>query len=242
MSFLDKIKDFVKKFLFSSKWTCNVCGKEIFDGKYFCEECEKSFPFNDESICDHCGRKVKSPTNYCLTCKERLLSVDMARSVFVYDKPIKQLIKGAKYDQKKYLLEVFVNYLATVYSKNFLKADYLTYIPMTENALKKRGYNQSQVMCELLSQKVGVGSVDCLVKTVDTDRQATLDRKGRIQNLKGVFKVINKKQIKDKSIVIVDDVTTTGATAEVVASQLKKAGAKAVYLLTVASVPSKDGL
>jgi competence protein ComFC len=241
MSFWNKVKAFIKKFFFNSKWTCNVCGREIFDGKYFCEDCENTFPFNDGPICNHCGRKVVANTNYCLTCRDRLLSIDCARSVFVYDEPISQLIKGAKYDGKKYLLEIFVDYLSTVYAKNFLKADCLTYIPMTENALNKRGYNQSEVMCRLLGQKLGVPTIDCLVKTTDTDRQATLNRKGRIDNLKGVFKVNDKKLVKDKSIVIIDDVTTTGATAEVVAKQLKRSGAREVYLLTVASVTSKDG-
>ena len=62
----------------------------------------------------------------------------------------------------------------------------------------------------------------------------------RLKNLKGVFKVKDKKLIKEKTIVIVDDVTTTGATAQAVAERLKSVGAKSVYLLTIASVPPRE--
>ena len=61
-----------------------------------------------------------------------------------------------------------------------------------------------------------------------------------MENLKGAFKVTDRKGIKDKVVVIVDDVTTTGQTAEAVAERLKRAGAKTVYLITVASLPPDD--
>ena len=97
---------------------------------------------------------------------------------------------------------------------------------------------------QLSNQVVDVGEVvfsgDGIIKVKETKRQATLSRDDRLKNLKGAFRVKNKKEIKDKTVLIVDDVTTTGATGEAVAEKLKKAGAKAVYLLTVASLPPKD--
>lgn len=241
MSFFSKIGQFIKQFFFNPKWTCNVCGKEIFDGKYFCDDCEKELPFNDGAICEHCGRKLKVADNYCTTCKGKLVSFDRCRSVFTYDAPINKLIKNAKYDGKKYLLELFASYLSTAYAKHFLKADFITFIPMTEKSKKKRGYNQSQELSNLVGEKLGVQVIECLRKTKETDRQATLNSGDRFKNLVDAFKIIDKKVVLDKSIVVIDDVTTTGATAETVAKILKKAGAKSVYLLTVASVPPKDG-
>ena len=241
MSFFDKVKSFVRKYFFNPKWKCNSCGKEIFEGEYFCPDCEKQLPFNDKAICEHCGRQVVASENYCSTCKESLLSIDKGRSVFVYDKPISAFIKNAKYDNKKYLLELFARYLSSAYLKHYFNADYITYIPMTEKALKKRGYNQSQVLANLVGLKVNVEVIGCLEKTKETDRQAKLTKLERLKNLEGAFKVVKRKEIKDKVILIIDDVTTTGATAENVAKRLKNAGAKTVYLLTVASVPPKDG-
>ena len=114
------------------------------------------------------------------------------------------------------------------------------YVPMTEKALKKRGYNQSKLLAEALSLKTEVPVLDCVVKVKETKRQATLKRGERLKNLKEAFRVCDKKAVKDKTIVLVDDVTTTGATAEVIAERLKSAGAKLVYLITVASTPPID--
>lgn len=241
MGFYSKIIGFIKKYFFETNWRCAVCGKEIFDGEYFCHECESQLPFNDKAICNHCGRKVVAPEQYCSTCKDRLLSVDKGRSVFVYDKPISGLIKSAKYDGKRCILEAFADYLASAYFKNYFNADYITFVPMTEKAEKTRGYNQSKVLSKMLSEKVNVEFIDCLIKAKETERQATLDRNQRMKNLQGVFKVVNRKKIKEKSVLIVDDVATTGATSENIAKVLKKAGAKNVFLLTVASVSPKEG-
>lgn len=235
-TFLSKL---ITAFAFNPKWRCNVCGKEIFDGEYFCKECLDSLPFNDQSICEHCGRKTKIAEDYCLTCKGVLTEVDKARSCFDYDGSIKKLILGAKYNGKKYLLEIFSEYLSALYFKNLFAVDYLTFIPMTSKAERKRGYNQSKVMCELVSGKVNVPVFYGAVKKKETPRQAKLDRSQRLKNLTDVFKIEDKKLIEGKKVLIVDDVTTTGSTAEALAKKLKSAGAQTVYLLTVASV-SRD--
>ena len=216
-----------------------ACGREIFEGD-FCKECKDSLPFNDKKICDHCGRAVKFAEDYCSTCKGTLVSLDKCRSVFNYQPPISTLIKKMKYDNCRYLADVFSSYLSSLYFKNYFNADYLTYVPMTEKARKKRGYNQSQLLAQSLSAKIGVPVAHCVVKTKETTRQAKLNRADRLKNLIDVFKINDKKLIKDKKVVIVDDVTTTGATSQAVAELLKKAGALQVYLITVASVPPFD--
>ena len=239
MGFIQALNEFFNKYLFNVKWTCQACGREIFDGKYFCDKCLKKLPYNDGTICDHCGRKTISPVDYCTTCSNTLVSFDKARSVFCYEKPISSLIKGFKYDGKRYLVEVFAYYLSLTYYKNCTPCDIVTFVPMTEKAKKKRGYNQSELLANEFAKLVSLKVESILVKEKDTDRQAKLDRKGRLKNLSGAFRVINRKIIKDKSVLIVDDVTTTGATAEVISEKLKKAGAKQVFVLTIASVPPK---
>ena len=106
-----RIKEFLSKVLtfglYNPKWRCNICGKEIFDEGYFCKECLNELPYNDKVFCQHCGREVKAPTDYCLTCKGVMTSVDSAGSVFTYKKPINNLIRKAKYNNGKYLLNAF---------------------------------------------------------------------------------------------------------------------------------------
>ncbi len=222
------------------KWKCCVCGKEIFDQGYICPECEDKLPYLNGVVCNHCGRKVIAYEEYCTTCKGILVSTDKVRSVFNYEKPISGMIKRAKYDDARYLLEMFAQKMTFVYYKNFMVADCCCYIPMTQTALKNRGYNQSQILAQKFAELVKIPVVECVVKKRETQRQATLTRAERLKNLSDVFKIVNKGRIKGKTVLIIDDVTTTGATAEAVAKKLKKAGALRVYLLTIASVPPID--
>ncbi len=238
MKFFKWLSTLADKIFYNAKWTCNACGKEIFEGEYFCEECKKTMPYNNGAICNHCGRKTTVQETYCLTCKNNLPSIDIGRSHFVYAPPISTLIKKLKYNKKRYVAEIFCEYLAITYFKHYLVADIIVYPPMTKKSLRKREYNHAKLLAEKLSEKINIPVVDALVKTRETDRQAKLNRNERLKNLIGAFRVSKRKEVENKTVLLVDDVTTTGATAEVLASRLKMAGAKKVILLTVASVPS----
>lgn len=239
-----KLRQLISKFfrthVFNPEWQCAVCGKENFDGGYVCAECEAKLCYNDGAICLHCGRKVLVSGSYCSTCAEHMISVDMARSVYSYEGDVRKLIKNLKYDNKRFLADYFADKLAMIYLKNYFNADFLTFIPMTEKAKKRRGYNQSEILANKVSKKIGVEVKVVLEKVKETERQAKLGRKERLKNLDGAFKVVDRKAVKGKTVVIVDDVTTTGSTAEVIASRLKRAGAERVYLITVASTPPID--
>ena len=233
-------KDLFNKYFYNPHWKCLLCGKEVFEGQEFCDDCKKALPYNDGPMCGHCGRKTISFENYCSTCKNVLVDLDECRSAFNYAYPISKLIKDAKYNNAIYVIDYFAKQLSLVYFQNYFNSDYLVYIPMTEKAQKRRGYNQSKILAEKLSERIDVPVLECLKKVKDTKRQATLGRTDRLKNLEGAFRVVDKKSVLDKKILLVDDVTTTGATAQVVASRLKKAGAKIVNLITVASTPPID--
>lgn len=238
------IKAFLSKvfndYLFNPKWKCLCCGKEIFDEQDFCEDCKKILPYNNGTICAHCGRAVVAFEEYCSTCKNILVDLDICRSRFVYGYPINALIKKAKYNNGIYIIDYFAKELSHIYFQNYFNADYLAFVPMTEKAQKKRGYNQSKLLAEKLSLLINVPVLDCIKKIKETKRQATLGRNERLKNLDDAFRVFDKKAVKGKSILIVDDVSTTGLTAQVIASRLKDAGAKFVNLITVASTPPFD--
>jgi ComF family protein len=238
------IKEFFGKFftnnLYNPAWKCEICGREKFDEDLLCEDCKKKLPYNNKYICFHCGRQTIAATEFCSTCGERLTALDRCRSVFVYKGIVTKLITRLKYNNKQYLVDFFVDKLAFLYWQNYFNADYITYVPMSEKAFLRRGYNQSKLLAEKVSKKTGVPLSDCVIKVKETKRQAKLNRKDRLKNLEGAFRVVNKANVKDKTFVIIDDVTTTGATAQAVAERLKKAGAIKVYLISVASTPPYD--
>ena len=241
MSFIKKFKGFITKYLFNTKWRCLSCGREIFDGGYFCDDCKLKLPLNDGNICDRCGRKTIQSQTACTTCKQGIQNFNKARSSFEYQKPIKQLIQKLKFYNKRFYAEVFADYLAITYFKNMFAPDVITYVPMTEKAKRKRGYNQSEMLAKELSKRVNVQVVDCLVKIKETKRQAKLNKAQRMKNLQGAFKVVDKKLVKGKRVLLVDDVLTTGTTVNAVSEKLLKAGATCVDVLTVASVTNKEG-
>ncbi len=239
--------------------TCNNCGREIFKGKpffatkeeidayeklqsgeqFFCDECFEKLPRNDGYVCAHCGRSVISPVEFCDECTGIEWSFEMARSPFCYAPPVNEMIKKQKYSGKKYTSEIFAPFLSAYLVKYFLDADVLTFVPMTKKALRKRGYNQAELLCKEISKETGFAYADLLEKTADTEHQAKLNRNERLTNLKNTFKVRNTALVENKRIVLIDDVLTTGATAETVSAALKKAGAAKVYVLTVSSVTDR---
>ncbi len=230
---------FLDKFVFNTKWTCAVCGKDVFEGKYFCDDCLKDLPFNNKTICNHCGRKTQLPQGYCNTCANFYVSVDFARSAFVYELPISSLIKRLKYKNAKYVSEIFASSLKETYEKCKFSADFICFVPMSEKAKKKRGYNQAELMANGLAELINLPIIDCIEKVKETKRQAGLNKQERALNLQGAFKIKSKKDINDKVALIIDDVLTTGNTTQEIARCLKKAGVKKVLVLTVASVPDE---
>ena len=240
MSFWLSVKNVIAKYFFNTTWRCNACGKEIFDGEYFCEDCLKTLPVNDGYICAHCGRATIQPEEYCSTCKDKLTAIDRGRSAFEYKPPISAMIKKVKYYNRRYHVEYFAERLKQVYLQNYFNADFILGVPMTKKAKRKRGFNQSELLAESVAKMLSIPIYSGLAKVKDTKRQAKLTRKERVLNLSGTFKVVDKNTIKDKSLVVIDDVTTTGSTLQIIAETLKKAGAKQVFAITVASVAPID--
>lgn len=241
MSAFGAIGKFLSQCFFNVKWRCNVCGKEIFEDKNFCSSCESKLPFIKENYCNKCGRKLIVSSPYCSTCKDRLTSLDTCRSVFSYENEIATLIKKAKFGGKKYILEIFAEYLAKAIIDYHFEVDALVFVPMTKRAKRKRGYNQSEIMARLVGEKLKLPVLDCVEKVKETKRQASLDREQRLKNLENAFKIKIKADVEGKDLLIIDDVTTTGSTAEALAKKLKSAAAMTVNLLTVASVAPQSG-
>ena len=228
------IKKVLQKTLFHDRWTCNACGKEIF-ADYFCEECLNKVVEIAENKCNHCGRLTAYPTKFCDSCKEVNINFDRALSVFDYKEPISFLIQNFKYKNRKYHAKYFAEKLYSLYEKEGISADVVTYVPMHEDRLEERRYNHAEILAREFSSLTKIEVKPLIEKVKETERQATLSFKDRLKNLSSSFKA-DKQQVNGKRVLVIDDVLTTGATADVISKTLKKAGASAVIILTVASV------
>ena len=235
------MSDWLKKLfsiLFPKDIKCICCEAELQKSSRFCmcENCLNNLPFIGEHFCKKCGEKLSSLSNVCLSCKdhsERYFTFN--RSVFCYEGVIKKLIFDLKYNNAKWLGEYLGRFLVDEYLKMGIKADYIIPIPLNKNRLKQRGYNQSEVISKPFETELGIKlETQNFIRTIDTPTQTNLTKKERETNLLGAFEVLNKDIFKNKTILLVDDVFTTGSTMEEASKTLLKAKAKAVYTLTLA--------
>ena len=223
--------------IYPEKITCIFCDAEIFDENKFgmCDKCAKTLPFIKEKVCKKCGDIIKSMANYCDMCQKNPPVFEKASSVFYYKDNIKSAIKKFKFDGCKYLSKYFAEFLADKYFAEKFSCDVITYVPVHEERLKTRGYNQSELLAKDLSNLINIPFVkDAIIKSKKTLYQADLNYKQRQSNLIDAFKVANNKLFKDKSVLLVDDIFTTGATANECVKVVKACGASKVFVLTIA--------
>ena len=163
--FTDALNGFLRKVFYNDRLTCASCGADVFSDGYFCGRCEKELPFNGGFVCSKCGRHIGSDYPVCLECKADMPSYTKARSPFSYEGEIVRLIKNLK-TGKKYLADLFSEYMAETAAKEFAGADLAAFVPMTERAAKKRGYNQARLLAEGVSAKTGIPlEAELLVKS-----------------------------------------------------------------------------
>ncbi|MHC1720253.1 MAG: ComF family protein [Clostridiaceae bacterium] len=187
---------------------------------------------NDYPLCENCYAKIKKCTGYIV-----LSHNDMefrCYSAAYYSKIIKELVLRLKYKKDFRSAEVLAELMGLIISKYSLEADYITYVPVSRAAMKKRGYNQSEVIARVLGKITGIRPMDTLRKTGKTKDQIGLGKEQRWENIKGSFLIRKDADISGKRFLLLDDVVTTGATAFWCAGALMESGALDVVVLTAA--------
>ncbi len=194
-----------------------------------CERCGSPFDYNNANDGDSiiiCAQCLKNPPIYAT-----------ARSALTYDDTSKRLILGFKHADQTQAVSTFIPWLERVGADMIKNADIITPVPLHPLRLLKRRYNQSGIIAQHLSQSTGVPIIfDLIRRTKNTQIQGYLPRKERKKNIKNAFKITDKKQtiIKNKNIVLIDDVYTTGATVTECTKVLLQSGAANVHILTLA--------
>ena len=255
MGFFKNIKNRIRDYCADRGYTCDGCGAELFDypTHRLCEKCENSLRRNDGRVCEKCGRKTVAE-GVCLSCKSRLPRFYRAYSPFVYrgeSAAFVNRIKTGNPTLALYFAEKMADCLIERFDeiKRFEAGSgeelMIIPIPLTETRLRARGYNQALLLadrvCKRLNEK-GYGAKlyeDVLQKTRDTAQQKHMGYVSRMENVAGAYHVHNRKICRGRTIVLVDDILTTGATGSECASRLQSADAEKVVLLVSAALPEK---
>jgi ComF family protein len=215
--------------------SCPVCKNPSREHKIapICQECwDEISPYNG-TICQICGKPlISSASIICGDCISDRPAFKLARSFGLYEATLKDAINLLKYYGIKRLSKPLSDIMLTI---KIPGVDTILPVPLHKRRLRGRGFNQSALLAKHVAKQLRIPIIpDCLIKVRDTLPQVGLGAKEREKNIRKSFEVKNKELVHGKTIMLVDDVFTTGATVRECSKVLKKAGARDIYVITLA--------
>lgn len=242
-NFLCIFKELKKVLDFMFPQTCIICGKLSKD--YICEVCEKRFnKYKENGIIDNKKmimdklniHNINLKQNYYLVEGQKIYWEKMIYC-FNYKSIVRKYILQYKFFGKVYLSRFFSYQILKNPKINqiFKNYDIIIPVPMDSKKKSERGYNQTELIINLVSNKRDILVENrVLYKAKNTKTQSTLSLNERYENIKNAFLVKNIEKIKDKKVIIFDDIYTTGATVNEISKILKNAGVKKILVLVIA--------
>ena len=255
MRWLDQVKKRIRRYTATYGFTCDGCGGELFDypTHRLCERCESGLRFNDGRTCEKCGRKTLAE-GVCLSCKSHAPRFTKGLSPFVYRGESASLVNRIK-TGTPILANYFAERMCDCLLKRFDPMDtflgdgadklLLIPVPLTDRRVRERGYNQAALLAERLEELLHEKGyrvelrIDVLVKTRETAQQKHMGSSSRALNVAGAYHIHDRKGCRGRTVVLVDDIMTTGSTGSECASRFISAGAEQVIFLTGASLPEQ---
>lgn len=209
---------------------CIGCGRE---GDFLCDSCRQSLPRIMPPLCPRCGRPQPSGI-LCSSCITWQAEIDGIRSPFRLDGLMRQAVHQLKYKNLRALAAPLAHLLRDYIIANPLPGEVLVPVPLHKKRLRERGYNQSSLLARELSRLISLPVADdCLIRqrhALPQARTSNIDERKR--NVAGAF--VCDHRLHDRQILLVDDVSTSGATLDACAAALKAAGAASVWGLVLA--------
>ena len=198
--------------------------------------------FLSDPVCESCGRPMEldlGPGAQCAPCIARPPRWDRARAALVYEAASRRIVLDLKRSGRRDGLHVMTGWMHRAGAQLVAEADLIVPVPLHYTRLVSRGFNQSAWLAQGIARRAGLSCrVDVLKRRRRTPTQGGLSAKARRRNVAGAFKVSDRAatHVRDKRILLVDDVLTTGATLSACTRALKQAGARQVDVLVLARV------
>jgi competence protein ComFC len=205
---------------------CLVCAAA---GRQLCHDCRRSLPRIEPPLCERCGAPTAWPVARCRECSGRRLGFATARAAVAYDAAVRRLVAG----WKERGLRTLAGEAAVIVAERVARPDdaVLTFVPADPSRRLHRGHNPAQRLAEALADVWALPCERLLIRAAGGERQRGLSLAERRRNVSGAFAT---RVTAGSSVVLVDDVYTTGATAAAAATALRRAGAPRVDVVSFA--------
>ena len=201
---------------------CGICGK--FNQDFLCKKCQKMLEAEAKFKIDKVDNQEYFFENHLY--------------IFKYEGIIRKLILNYKFNEKSFLYKTFVNFLLK--NEKFFKIlksyDTIIPVPVSSKRMNERGYNQSELIADDIVKQITECEciTDCLIKNKNIIEQSKLNKEQRQKNIQGVYILKNNEKLINKKILLIDDIYTTGSTANECCKVLQKAKPKKIDVFTIA--------
>lgn len=236
-----KILNNIKNSVFIDKYTCILCSAEYKLGNMrgLCDKCVNALPYNNGKICNKCGKPIYDESDYCIECGNNKRYFNVGYSPLIYKDETVKLISRFKFKNAAYLGKYLSAFMLEEIKKRNIKADVIAYVPSDKNTIKTRGYNQAKILATYISDALNIKISHNILRKSSKRVQHTLIGKERRLNLEKLFYIEDKTDFKGKTVLLIDDVLTTGATLDAISYELTKCKAINIIALTLANTPYK---
>lgn len=223
------IKQYLLSIFFPKR--CKYCGCVIDMRDELCNTCEKTLMKIEGEICKRCGVSK----DLC-SCGGKKSYYEGICAPFYYEGAVSKAIWNLKFRNKTEFAETLAEEMARCFQERLSEYDFdfCTFVPSAKEDIKKRGYNQADLLARQVGTLIGIPCKELLIKNRPTKPQHTLPEMKRSGNLLGCFEVKDGEEFENARILLCDDVKTTGATLNECAKTLLIGGASEVFCLTAA--------
>ncbi len=232
--------DLIKFLRFLLPRRCIFCQKGTrYDNRsYVCEKCKATLPYIKHA-CVRCGRPTgEHAILICADCRKNKHPFSGAFIPLLYEKEVRLALLRMKFYNAHYISRGFAILIAEkMLDSPMPDIDFITFVPSSEKQMQKRGYNQAELIARFLAQILHLPVIDSLIRLSDFPKQSSLSAAQRRINAKRSY--ISRNIFLSGTVLLVDDILTTGSTLDRCAHLLLKMGAHKVYIAACAASPKE---